>query len=175
MSRETGSDIAGASFLKAEVGLDDDSWGKPGDIPAPDLPARLPSKTRRLTFYRLRPEEVLDYVANERLRDRLSQAFMGMPLETTSNPRQLPMDMCLLSVFFCRCSVKMSSPRGYQSRRARERKGPRAEGVPSGAGAGVERFCDVAAAVGCPPNTSCRSSLWATQLGGDTFTDQLEG
>jgi len=80
-----------------------------------------------------------------------------------------------LAVPRCRCSVKMSSPRGYQSRRARERTGPRAEGVPSGAGVGVECFCDVAAVVGCPSNTSCRSSLLATQLGGDTFTDQLEG
>ena len=66
-------------------------------------------------------------------------------------------------------------PPGYQSRRARERTGPRAEGVPSGAGVSVECFCDVTAVVGCPPNASCRSSLLATQLGGDTFTDQLEG
>jgi hypothetical protein len=52
---------------------------------------------------------------------------------------------------------------------------PRAEGVPSGADVGVEGFCDVAGAVACPPNTLCVSSLLATQLGGDTFTDQLEG
>ena len=52
---------------------------------------------------------------------------------------------------------------------------PRAEGVPSGAGVGVECFCDVAGAVACPPNTPGVSSLLATQLGGDTFTDQLEG
>jgi hypothetical protein len=75
----------------------------------------------------------------------------------------------------CRCSVKMSSPRGYQSRRAREKTGPRAEGVPSGADVDVECFYDLAAVIGCPPNTSCQSSLLAIQLGGDTFTDQLEG
>src|SRR5205823_2279125 len=75
----------------------------------------------------------------------------------------------------CRCSVKMSSPRGYQSRRARERTGPRAEGVPSGADVDMECFYDLAAVIGCPPNTSCRSSLLATQLGGDTCTEQLEG
>ena len=69
----------------------------------------------------------------------------------------------------------MPSPRGYQSRRARERTGPRAEGVPSGADVDVECFYDLAAVIGCPPNTSCPSSLLATQLGGDTFTDQLEG
>src|SRR4030095_2227532 len=70
----------------------------------------------------------------------------------------------------CRCSVKMSSPRGYQSRRAKERRGPRAEGVPSGAGVGIECFCDVAGAIAGPPNTPWVSSLLATQLGGDTFT-----
>jgi hypothetical protein len=69
-------------------------------------------------------------------------------------------------VSVCRCSVKMSSPRGYQSRRARESTGPMAEGVPSGADVDVECFYDLAAVIGCPPNTSCPSSLLATQLGG---------
>jgi len=34
-----------------------------------------------------------------------------------------------------------------------------------GAGVGVECFCDVAAVVGCPSNTSCRVFALATQLG----------
>ena len=66
-------------------------------------------------------------------------------------------------------------PPGVSVTTRKERTGPRAKGVPSGAAVDVECFFDVAAVVGCPPNTSCLSSLLATQLGGDIFTDQLEG
>jgi hypothetical protein len=52
---------------------------------------------------------------------------------------------------------------------------PRAEGAPSGAGVGAECFYEVAVMIGWPPNVSWPSLLLAIQLGGDTFSEQLEG
>lgn len=47
------------------------------DYVPPDLPSGMPPETRRLTIYRLRAEEALDYIANERLTDWLGQTFLG--------------------------------------------------------------------------------------------------
>src|SRR5713226_5811660 len=75
----------------------------------------------------------------------------------------------------CRCSVKMSSPRGYQSRRARERTGPRAEGVPSGADVDVECFYDPGSRDRLPAQHFVPVFALRHTAGGDTFTEQLEG
>ena len=49
---------------------------------APNLPHGIPEAVKHLTIYNPPEEEVFDYIANERLQERLGQTFMDMLVET---------------------------------------------------------------------------------------------
>lgn len=49
---------------------------------SPNTPGWIPKEVHRLTEYNPAKKEILDYVANERLNDRLEQTFLEMSFET---------------------------------------------------------------------------------------------
>jgi hypothetical protein len=56
---------------------------------APNLPAWVPNGAQHVTVYHPRVDEVFDYVANERLNDRLAQTFMEMLIETNMEAKTI--------------------------------------------------------------------------------------
>src|SRR5262249_45503975 len=53
------------------------------EVAAPNLPPGVPERLLRVTVYRPDEREVVDYVANERLNDRLGQTLLEMLTETS--------------------------------------------------------------------------------------------
>jgi len=90
------------------------------ELTAPDLPDEMTDRVERLTIYKPSEKEIYDFIANERLNDRLGQTYVNMLIETNIKAKvtgivdELPLiPDAFVSIDEAHAAVSLSEILGY--------------------------------------------------------------